>query len=567
MKATKAGRGKWAEFKPCDKRGKRAAIYCRVSRDDVRQGNGTDGKESILLQKRTGIDYARAQGWAVEVYTDSNLSGFSDELARPALAQLLADIQAERIHTVIVQEPKRLAREITIFRRLVDEIFKPCGVALVGTLTPIDIASIDGEFSTGLEMLLSKKSVSETRIKSIQAKAQKTQDGRCRFKPCFGYALAYRDNKKVLEIVPAEKGIVLEIFQRVTEGWTLNRVAEDLNARNIKGKGGAWWASKSIAKIIMQPAYVGKQRIGGRNGKGGQIIASQVYTPFMSDDVWQRANAALSRRFFKRERKSPHLLLGLLQCGYCLAALAKDKQARRYPILAIEANKSPYTDKRWEYYACGTRHKLGKQSPCKDNARLEKNITEAWVSDLFVPFLIKQWGGLEKINGLETKRAQLAKFEKDISKLNERTADLENDYALGTISAEQFARMGKIVESKLADIRHSAATLQNEIAACDVGDAENAVNELGTWARLSTLEKRTLLRRILDRIEVWRDEIRIYVRHVESPLIASRGYSADAHIAAQQRARDIKLYGKPAPLSLPSNKAIAQALQGTINHT
>ena len=85
--------------------GYRAAVYCRLSKDDDLQGESA----SIANQKRILETYAKQNGFSnLRWYTDDGYSGANFQ--RPGFQAMLADIEAGKVGTVIVKDMSRLGR-------------------------------------------------------------------------------------------------------------------------------------------------------------------------------------------------------------------------------------------------------------------------------------------------------------------------------------------------------------------------------------------------------------------------------------------------------------------------
>ena len=107
----------------------RSAIYTRVSTE-----HGLDQEFNSLDNQREASEaYIKSQaheGWRClpARYDDGGFSGGSIE--RPALQQLLSDIQARRVDVVVVYKVDRLTRSLADFAKLV-ELFDAHGVSFV----------------------------------------------------------------------------------------------------------------------------------------------------------------------------------------------------------------------------------------------------------------------------------------------------------------------------------------------------------------------------------------------------------------------------------------------------
>src|SRR5437762_14248811 len=99
----------------------RTAIYTRKSSEE-----GLDQEFNSLQAQREAceafINSQRHEGWVClpQAYDDGGFSGATME--RPALQQLLADITAGRVHTVVVYKIDRLTRSLADFAKIVENL-------------------------------------------------------------------------------------------------------------------------------------------------------------------------------------------------------------------------------------------------------------------------------------------------------------------------------------------------------------------------------------------------------------------------------------------------------------
>src|ERR1700730_7885146 len=97
----------------------RCAIYTRKSSEE-----GLEQEFNSLQAQREAceafIDSQRHEGWVCQraAYDDGGVSGAT--MDRPALHQLLADITAERVDTVVVYKIDRLTHSLADFAKIVE---------------------------------------------------------------------------------------------------------------------------------------------------------------------------------------------------------------------------------------------------------------------------------------------------------------------------------------------------------------------------------------------------------------------------------------------------------------
>jgi site-specific DNA recombinase len=111
------------ELKLRQARGAAAPIRCAIyTRKSTEEGLDQDFN-SLEAQREAAESYIHSQkhlGWTViaEHYDDGGFSG--GNLDRPALQQLLDDIDARRVDCVVVYKVDRLSRSLLDFARLMD---------------------------------------------------------------------------------------------------------------------------------------------------------------------------------------------------------------------------------------------------------------------------------------------------------------------------------------------------------------------------------------------------------------------------------------------------------------
>ena len=97
------GKANIQEFEQCERKGKKAGIYIRVSHDDMKRVKASDVdqvvKQSILTQEDNGRKTATENNWTYEIYKDINLSGTTDQDNRLDLNRLCNDMENGLIHT------------------------------------------------------------------------------------------------------------------------------------------------------------------------------------------------------------------------------------------------------------------------------------------------------------------------------------------------------------------------------------------------------------------------------------------------------------------------------------
>jgi DNA invertase Pin-like site-specific DNA recombinase len=253
----------------------RCAIYCRVSTDA-----GLDQEfNSLDAQFEASQAYIRSQahaGWSLVRmrYADGGFSGGSTD--RPALQQLLADIEAGKIDVVVVYKVDRLTRSLADFAKLV-ELFDRHSVSFVSVTQQFNTTSSMGRLT--LNVLLSfaqfEREVTSERIrdKIAASKAKGLWVGGM-------VPLGYDCRDKTLVINPEEAQTVRTIFTQYLELGSISALLRDLRQRGIVTKvrhlsdgrtiGGIPFQRGALTYLLHNRFYIGEVAFKGRICPGSQ---------------------------------------------------------------------------------------------------------------------------------------------------------------------------------------------------------------------------------------------------------------------------------------------------------
>jgi DNA invertase Pin-like site-specific DNA recombinase len=200
----------------------RCAVYTRVSTDQ-----GLDQEfNSLDAQYEASRAYIRSQahaGW-LQIrarYDDGGFSGGNTD--RPALQQLLADVQGGRIDVIVVYKVDRLTRSLADFAKLV-ELFDQHGVSFVSVTQQFNTTTSMGRLT--LNVLLSfaqfEREVTSERIRDKIAASKRKGLWVGGMVP-----LGYDSKDRKVTVNEAEAEAVRTIFQRYFELGSLGLLMLD----------------------------------------------------------------------------------------------------------------------------------------------------------------------------------------------------------------------------------------------------------------------------------------------------------------------------------------------------
>jgi site-specific DNA recombinase len=327
----------------------RCAIYTRKSTEE-----GLDQDfNSLQAQREAAEAYIKSQkdvGWKLvpDQYDDGGFSGGT--LDRPALARLLADVDARRVDCILVYKVDRLSRSLLDFARLMDR-FDQRSVSFVSVTQQFNTTSSLGRLT--LNILLSfaqfeREIIGErTRDKMSAARRKGKWVGGT---PVLGYDVDPAGGRLIVNDEEADR--VKKIFLLFKTHRSLLEVLAKLHARHWTNKSwksqrgvehvGRPFTKATLRNLLTNAIYDGKVEHRGAVYPGEQ--------PAIVDPaLWEKVNAQFRAR--QRERsdvartKQNALLAGLLFCKSCLRPMIATYTAKR--------------GRRFRYYVCQAAHRNG----------------------------------------------------------------------------------------------------------------------------------------------------------------------------------------------------------------
>jgi site-specific DNA recombinase len=282
----------------------RCAIYTRKSSEE-----GLNMEFNSLEAQREACEAyvasQKAEGWAAirERYDDGGFSGGT--LERPALKQLLADIETGLIDVIVVYKIDRLSRSLMDFAKLV-EVFDRNNVTFVSVTQSFNTTTSMGRLT--LNILLSfaqfEREVIGERIRDKFAASRKRGMWMGGFVP-MGYDV--KDRKLVVN--EAEAKIVRMVFERFASLGSATIVTRVLRAENIRNKRGKPIDKGFIYKLINNRVYLGEAVHKGTSYPG-------EHDAIVTQELWDSVHAILREspraRAAKNRVGSDALLRGII---------------------------------------------------------------------------------------------------------------------------------------------------------------------------------------------------------------------------------------------------------------
>ena len=230
----------------------RCAIYTRKSTEEgLEQSFNT-----LQAQRESAEAYIlshKQEGWHAvpTIYNDGGFSGAS--LERPALQQLLSDMEAGRIDCVVVYKVDRLSRSLLDFARLLS-LFDKRGVSFVSVTQDFNTSTSMGRLT--LNILLSfaqfeREIIGErTRDKLSAARRKGKWIGGT---PVLGYDVAPEGGRLVVN--PAEAEQVREMFSIAAGSSNTTEAFHTLAHKRLHHQAMDEWAGKGTWRSTPQHVH------------------------------------------------------------------------------------------------------------------------------------------------------------------------------------------------------------------------------------------------------------------------------------------------------------------------
>jgi site-specific DNA recombinase len=436
----------------------------------------------------------------IDTYQDIDFSGRTGN--RPAFQKLLSDIENEIINPnyFLVYKVDRFSRTAKEFYKFMTKL-EDNNVDLISITQHFDTSTPIGRAMMGILIQFAQfeSDMTGQRIKdNLQNNAEK---GRWNGGN-VPYGYIWDEEEKLLKPDPEESEIVKRIFKMYTRGHGSSTIIQYLEEKSIVSpSGNNKWDRTTISYLIRNPLYLGKIKYDNEvyNGQHEAIIG---------EDAFKQANKILDNYAESNTTESTYLLSGLTECGAC----------GQYGFNTFFGS-GKYRSRR---YVCSRRGRNSKKE-CSMAAYDAESLEEKVCDEIFSlsnneSFFEKLKNKLnstdrKKINNLEQKEKYL---KKKINKLDKTLSKMFADhYEKEIIPENQFIKFSKKYEDQKEKIVASLENIRTAIE--DQNLREENINIIKesistlkeSWDYLSCQEKNQALKRVVDKVILYKDKIEI----------------------------------------------------------
>lgn len=304
----------------------RATVRRRAANYGRQSANKSKSIKEQLVAGRQTID---AQGWEHAVdYKDGVSASRYTTKVRSNWDKVVAGIKEGRFNVLVLWESSRgdrtllswvgfleLCRERDVLIHVVMEDYT-YDLSKPRDMKALAEAGVNSAFES--DML----SVRLRRGLAGAAKEGKPHGGRTP----YGYRRTYSPTSGELDglaIAEPEASVVREIFDRLSRGFPVSTVAEDLTARGIRAPLGAAWSRRTVRRVATSLAYRGVRTHKGTRHQG-------VWEPLIGAELFETVQQILlgEDRKTTRPGRQVHLLSYLALCDLCGSPLNRQKRTK-----------------------------------------------------------------------------------------------------------------------------------------------------------------------------------------------------------------------------------------------
>lgn len=463
------------------------AFYCRLSRDDDNEGDSN----SIQHQKQILERYARDHGIEqYRYYVDDGYTGTNFQ--RPGFKEMLADIEAGHVKTVIVKDMSRFGRNYLEVGMYTEIRFPELDVRFIAINDGVDSEDQPSNDFTPFRNIMNEWYAKDT-SKKIRAvfQAKGMSGKRLSSKIPYGYLLG-EDGKLVKDEETAP--VVQMIFHLCAGGNGTGKIARILRERNIntpstmkflrtgetqfyRADDPCGWSASTVASLLEHKEYLGhtvnfktysksyKNKRRYFTPEDQQVVFENTHEPIIDKEIWELVQRNRQQR--RRPTKSDGIALfsGLLFCSDCGSRLS--------------ANRIEYRGVVSKKYVCSKYKSSRGGHPCTIHYIREDDLVKlvlenlrkviAYAQDYEDEFvqLVTDNTLAEQAKQQTSAKRTLAQQTRRIGELDTIIQQLFENMATGVLTTERFAKLSATYEQEQKELEASTAALKDTIQACE----------------------------------------------------------------------------------------------------
>lgn len=469
---------------------RRAAIYCRVSKDDRRTGRSVEEQEHEgRAQVATHRDWKLAPAGGTDgvpgVWKDNARSASKYATKdRPDWENLLTSIRAGLIDVLVVWEPSRATRDRQVWAALA-AVCEDHDVLIAANGQVYDLADPDQAFQLDLFFSLGVRESGVTRKRILRTVRAQAAKGRPHGKLPYGYKREYDPDTGVLlrQVIREDQAeIVREIARRVLAGDAVLSITSDLNARGVPAPRGEMWVSGPTKELVINPRYVG-DRV-----HQGKVVGPADWPAILDRETHLAVVSRLTdpKRGGRRNSAVKYLLSGIVTCDVCGGEMLANR-SRGYPA-----------------YSCMGVARTSQQGPgllghvARKITRVDADVEALMVARLSRPDLADLLAARDNRD-----EGQMQGLRDELASARAQLEEARGAAAARKLSVMSLAALETSLLPEIEDLEERLRVVRLPPVVGELADADAGV--VGErWAGLPLLTKRLVIRTLTKEIRIKR---------------------------------------------------------------
>ncbi|MFT4106220.1 MAG: recombinase family protein [Lacrimispora sp.] len=455
----------------------KGACYVRVSTDNQLENYSIEEQTDRLKA------YCKAKDITiVKFYTDGGYSG--GNINRPALQQLLSDVENKSLDAVIVYKLDRLSRSQKDTLMLIEDKFLANSVDFISINENFDTSTPFGRAMIGILSVFAQLEKDQITERFTMGRIGRAKSG---YFHGGGYApTGYDYIEGNLVINDYEALQVKELFQRFANGHTVHDCWKYMS-KKYAAKHGAWKSETLIRNVLKNQIYIGKVKFKNAIYQGN-------HTPIISDDLFNEVQEIFrtSRKDMDSFKRSPFkastLLSSLVYCGKCGAKFHGEHGK----------------------YSCYSRTKGDKRYVLDPDCKNKKWKTEE-LDQMVIDYIAGlDFNKLEELRHEEPDKPDYSNRIKEIEKQIEKLIDL---YQVGSIPIHTITEKINALTKEKSILQDSMDSANDALLTlADLKAAKDRFAEMLLSGDLQ--EKRCYLTILIDKVIVNDEQVNIIMRQI-----------------------------------------------------
>lgn len=481
---------------------KKVAIYVRVSTQEQAVEGYSISEQTDRLTK-----YCDAHGWiVVKVYTDPGYSGA--KIDRPALQQMLRDIDQHLFDTVLVYKLDRLSRSQKDTMLLIEDVFLKNGIDFISMNENFDTGTPFGRAMIGILSVFAQLERDQIRERMTMGRIGRAKAGKYSGGPNAPIGYTYANDQ--LSIDEYEAIQIREAYDLLLNGdngkiLSLSSICARLSSK-YTNKYSSWKHPSDLSVMLRSRLYIGDIKWDGVWYPGN-------HDPIISQEIFDAAQIELDRRtqtYSKSNRepfKGRHLLTGLVFCGYC---------GGRFGFRSVKGKRKKTNNYiEYTYYKCYSRSKsypnMIKDPNCQSPA-LRASVLESTVIDEILKLQLDPDEIDRKAEAsLPPENAKKKTLLNRIHEIDRQSAKLLDLYQIGSIDIDMIVKRMDSLKSERESLSSEIDKITAAVPLLSVDAAKDIISNASDVLNSGTPdEQQAFVRSLVSKVVICDGAVKIH---------------------------------------------------------